>query len=413
MAQSIQALREQIAARAREVKALVEDKNATWNEELQAKYDAALAEIEDCKAQIDRIERTMNLLGEEDQAGAVADAAAARARREGEGGVQAQKIRKVFENWMRNGDRALSAEDWNTIRNTMSTTTGSEGGFTVATTIAAAVADALKAFGGMRSVATVLQTVNGATINFPNSDGTAEEGEIVAQNVSATDLDVSFGTTAIEVFKYSSKVVAVPVELLQDASIDIEAFVTNRCAQRVGRISNKHFTIGTGTGQPKGVQVAATGGKVGATGQTTSITFEDLIDLEHSVDVAYREGGRCRWMMNDATFKAIKKMKDTAGRPIFIPGYDGLAGAVADSILGYPVTINNHMPVMAANAKSVLFGDFSHYIVRDVVSATEMQRYTDSAYAKKGQIGFNLWARAGGNFTDVGGAVKYYQNSAT
>lgn len=413
MAQSIQALREQIAARAREVKALVEDKNATWNEELQAKYDAALAEIEDCKAQIDRIERTMNLLGEEDQAGAVADAAAARARREGEGGVQAQKIRKVFENWMRNGDRALSAEDWNTIRNTMSTTTGSEGGFTVATTIAAAVADALKAFGGMRSVATVLQTVNGATINFPCSNGTAEEGEIVAQNVSATDLDVSFGTTAIEVFKYSSKVVAVPVELLQDASIDIEAFVTNRCAQRVGRISNKHFTIGTGTGQPKGVQVAATAGKVGATGQTTSITFEDLIDLEHSVDVAYREGGRCRWMMNDATFKAIKKMKDTAGRPIFIPGYDGLAGAVADSILGYPVTINNHMPVMAANAKSVLFGDFSHYIVRDVVSATEMQRYTDSAYAKKGQIGFNLWARAGGNFTDVGGAVKYYQNSAT
>lgn len=413
MAQSIQALREQIAARAREVKAIVEDKNATWNEELQAKYDAALAEIEDCKAQIDRIERTMNLLGEGDQAGAVADAAAARARREGEGGVQAQKIRKVFENWMRNGDRALSAEDWNTIRNTMSTTTGSEGGFTVATTIAAAVADALKAFGGMRSVATVLQTVNGATINFPNSDGTAEEGEIVAQNVSATDLDVSFGTTAIEVFKYSSKVVAVPVELLQDASIDIEAFVTNRCAQRVARISNKHFTIGTGTGQPKGVQVAATAGKVGATGQTTSITFEDLIDLEHSVDVAYREGGRCRWMMNDATFKAIKKMKDTAGRPIFIPGYDGLAGAVADSILGYPVTINNHMPVMAANAKSVLFGDFSHYIVRDVVSATEMQRYTDSAYAKKGQIGFNLWARAGGNFTDVGGAVKYYQNSAT
>jgi len=413
MAQSIQALREQIAARAREVKALVENKNATWSEELQAKYDAALAEIEDCKAQIDRIERTMNLLGEEDQAGAVADAAAARARREGEGGVQAQKIRKVFENWMRNGDRALSAEDWSTIRNTMSTTTGSEGGFTVATTIAAAVADALKAFGGMRSVATVLQTVNGATINFPNSDGTAEEGEIVAQNVSATDLDVSFGTTAIEVFKYSSKVVAVPVELLQDASIDIEAFVTNRCAQRVGRISNKHFTIGTGTGQPKGVQVAATAGKVGATGQTTSITFEDLIDLEHSVDVAYREGGRCRWMMNDATFKAIKKMKDTAGRPIFIPGYDGLAGAVADSILGYPVTINNHMPVMAANAKSVLFGDFSHYIVRDVVSATEMQRYTDSAYAKKGQIGFNLWARAGGNFTDVGGAVKYYQNSAT
>ena len=118
-------------------------------------------------------------------------------------------------------------------------------------------------------------------------------------------------------------------------------------------------------------------------------------------------------MMNDASFKVIKKLKDSTGRPIFIPGYDGLGGAAPDTILGYPVTINNHMPVMAANAKSILFGDFSFYIIRDVVSATEMQRYTDSAYAKKGQVGFNLWARSGGNFTDVGGAVKYYQNSAT
>ena len=68
---------------------------------------------------------------------------------------------------------------------------------------------------------------------------------------------------------------------------------------------------------------------------------------------------------------------------------------------------------MAANAKSILFGDFSYYIIRDVLGATEYQRYTDSAYAKKGQVGFNLWARSGGGFTDVGGAVKHYANSAT
>jgi len=413
MAQSIQTLREQIAARAREIKSMVEDKNTAWTPEHDEKYNAGLKEIDDLKAQVDRLERTMNLLGEDDQAGAVGDAAAARARRDGASGAQAQQVRKVFENWMRNGDRALSAEDWQVIRNTMSTTTGSEGGFTVASSIAAAVADALKSLGGMRAVATVLQTTNGTTINFPNSDGTAEEGEIVAQNVAASDLDLSFGTTAIGVFKYSSKVVSVPVELLQDASIDIDAFVTGRCAQRVGRITNKHFTIGVGTTQPRGVQVAASAGKVGTTGQTLTVIVDDLIDLEHSVDVAYRELGRCRWMMNDASFKVIKKLKDSTGRPIFIPGYDGLGGAAPDTILGYPVTINNHMPVMAASAKSILFGDFSFYIIRDVVSATEMQRYTDSAYAKKGQVGFNLWARSGGDFTDVGGAVKYYQNSAS
>ncbi|NOR71389.1 MAG: phage major capsid protein, partial [Methylomarinum sp.] len=103
---------------------------------------------------------------------------------------------------------------------------------------------------------------------------------------------------------------------------------------------------------------------------------------------------------------------DSNGRPIFIPGFAGLGGPVAPTILGYAVTINNDMAEMAANAKSILFGDFSHYIVRDVMDMT-MYRFTDSAYAKLGQVGFMMLSRHGGTFTDVGGAVKYYQNSAT
>lgn len=413
MALSIQALREQIAARAKEVRALVEDKNTAWNAELQAKYDAGIAEIEDLKAQVDRIEKTHALLQEDDQTASIADAAARRASLAGVTDSHAGKVRAIFTNWLRNGDRALSAEDWQLIRNTMSTTTGSEGGYTVATEVAQMVADSLKSLGGMRSVAQVIQTAMGNSINYPNSDGTAEEGEIVAQNAAASDADVNFGTTGIDVYKYSSKVVTVPVELLQDAAVDIEAFVNTRCTARVARITNKHFTIGTGTGQPRGIVVAAAAGKVGVTGQTTSVIIDDLIDLEHSVDIAYRELGRCRWMMHDQTFKVIKKLKDSTGRPIYMPGYDGLGGKAPDTILGYPVTINNHMATMAANAKSILFGDFSYYIIRDVLGATEYQRYTDSAYAKKGQVGFNLWARSGGNFIDVGGAVKYYANSAT
>lgn len=408
--QSIQSLREQIAARAQEVRTLVENNNAKWLPEHQATYDQGITEIEGLKAQVDRIQRSIDMLSEDNVADAVADVAASRARKSGGADSRA---REVFASWLRGGDRALTAADWQVVRNTMSTTTPSEGGYTVATDIASSVADALKSLGGMRAVATVIQTDNGNTINFPTSDGTAEEGERVAQNVSASDADPTFGVIAHDIYKYSSKVVTVPVELLQDASIDVAAFVTGRCTQRVGRITNKEFTIGTGTSQPKGAVTAASAGKVGQTGQTTTVTFDDLVDLEHSVDMAYREFNRCRFMMNDATFKVIKKLKDSTGRPIFMPGYDGLGGPMPDSIMGYPVTINNHMATMAANAKSILFGDFSYYIIRDVTSATEFQRYTDSAYAKKGQVGFNLWARSGGTFTDVGGALKYYQNSAT
>ena len=67
---------------------------------------------------------------------------------------------------------------------------------------------------------------------------------------------------------------------------------------------------------------------------------------------------------------------------------------------------------MAANAKSLLFGDFSHYVIRDVM-AVQLFRMTDSKYTEKGQVGFLAFMRSGGAMVDVGGAVKAYQNSAT
>ena len=67
---------------------------------------------------------------------------------------------------------------------------------------------------------------------------------------------------------------------------------------------------------------------------------------------------------------------------------------------------------MAANAKSILFGALAEYTIRDVMEVL-LQRYDDSAYAKKAQVGFNAWMRSGGNLIDNGGAVKAYQNSAT
>jgi HK97 family phage major capsid protein len=405
--ESIQALRERHAAVAKEVRTLVENKNAAWTKEDQEAYDKFMAQVDDIAGQIGRQEQLLAKLAEDKTVEQVLDAAGHRVKK-----VDAA-VRQIFDKFMRTDARHLTNDDWDQIRNTMSTTTGSEGGYTVPTEVAKTVADALKSLGGMRSVATVIQTNDGADMNFPTSDGTAEEGEIIAQNTAANALDTSFGTVLIPTYKYSSKVVAIPYELLQDSAVDILALINLRLNQRIGRITNKHFTIGTGTSQPKGIDVAATLGKTGTTGQTTSVIVDDLIDLEHSVDYAYREGGNCKWMMNDSSFKVIKKLKDSTGRPIFMPGYDGLGGKMPDTILGYGVVINNHMPVMAANAKSILFGDFSYYVIRDVLNSVMVQRYDDSAYASKGQRGFHMWMRSGGNFVDVGGAVKYYANSAT
>ena len=404
---SIQALREQLAARAQEVRALVEKNNESWKPEHQAAYDAGMAEVEDLKAQIGRVEAALQFDAEARDNEAIANAAAKKAG----GAKQGDKAAELYAKYLRGGDKSLSAEEWREIRNTMSTTTGSEGGYTVQSEVANRIVDALKAYGGMRAAATVIRTDMGNDLSFPTSDGTSEVGELIAQNTTATAADPTFGTAAVVAYKFSSKIAAVPFELLQDSQVDIATFVENRLVTRIGRITNTYFTTGTGSSQPFGVVTRASSGKVGTSGQTLTVIFDDLVDLVHSVDPAYRAAPGVRFMMADSSLKVVRKLKDSSNRPVFLPGYDGLGGAMGDSLLGYPITINQDVAVMAANAKSILFGDFGQYVLRDVMAPT-LFRFEDSAYAKLGQVGFLMWHRSGGNLLDTA-SVKYYANSAT
>lgn len=295
----------------------------------------------------------------------------------------------------------------------MSTTTPAEGGYTVATEYMRSLEEAMKAYGGMLEAATSIQTSSGATMNFPTADATAEVGEIVGQNAAATTGDTTFGNTALDVYKYSSKKIALPWELLQDSFLDIEAYIQGLLAMRIGRILNQHATTGSGTGQPRGIVTAAPLGRTGTTGQTTSVIYDDLVELEHSVNRAYRGLPGVGWMMADSSLKVVRKLKDGQQRPIFVPGYEtGVPGGAPDTLLGRPIYINDDVPAMAANAKSILFGAFRKYVVRRVMDMT-LFRMTDSAFTLNGQVGFVAFQRIGGNLIDAGGAVKHYANSAT
>lgn len=401
---SIQALRERRSVLAKSLHDLVHNtEGKDWKPEHQSKYDEGMSQINDLDTEIARFQAVLDKVND--------DALDAHGKENKAKVIREKGGASMYDRWLRGGDRAITAEEWAAIRATLSTTTGSEGGYTVQTEVAKSVADALKAYGGMREVSTVIQTVGVGDLNFPTSDGTTETGELIGQNTTATALDPTFGVVSIVSYKFSSKIVAVPFELLQDSSVDIEAFVNNRLAQRIGRATNTFFTTGTGTAQPRGVVTAATLGKAGATGQTVTVIYDDLVDLIHSVDPEYRKSPACRFMLADSSLKVIRKLKDSQNRPIFLPGYD-LNAKMPDTILGYGITINQDVAAMAANAKSILFGDFSKYVIRDVMGVT-MFRFDDSAYIKLGQIAFLAWARSGGNFVDVGGAVKHYANSAT
>ena len=396
----IQALRErkdELAKQANNMIANAGDK--VWSKEEAASYDQMTDEIGRINAQIKAITEQAELDAEK----LIGDAA--------KNSKKTTTLHDAVALYLRKGMN-LSAQELAMVQNAMSTTTGSEGGFTVPTEIATMVIDSLKTFGGMRSVANIIRSSAGNDWQYPASDGTSEVGEIVGQNAAATGQDITFSQVPLVTYKYSSKKIALPWELVQDSVIDIVAFVVNRLATRLGRITNTHFTVGTGSSQPFGIVTRAASGKVGTTGQTTTVIYDDLVDLEHSVDPAYRRNAA--YMMNDASVKVIRKIKDSQNRPIFVPGYEAGAvvnGGAPDSLMGRRIVVNQDVAVMAANAKSILFGDFSLYTIRDVMSA-EVRRFDDSAFALNGQVGFCGWQRCGGNLLDTAG-VKYYANSAT
>lgn len=416
---SIQQLREQRQAKAKEVRALLDSNPGDqWNDELQATYDAAIVEIDALDAEINRIQAVIDREATGQQV--IQD----RADREGistdEASHRATTESGIFSAWMRGGtenlnddQRAYVAErrrEARAVMGAMSVGTDSEGGYLAPDDFGGRLLSELLAFGGVRALAQVISTDGGNTIEWPTVDDTAEEGEILAENATATRGEMTFGVKSIGAFKYSSKDIAIPFELLQDQRVDLEAFLLEALRTRLGRGTNRHYTVGNGTTQPEGVVTAAAVGRTGASGQTDSVIWDDLIDLEHSVDIAYRMGPNVGYMFHDTTLAALKKIKDGQGRPLWVPG---VATSEPNTINGHRYSVNNHMAEMAASARSILFGDFSKYLIRDCMQVT-LFRMTDSAFTRNGQVGFLAFMRTDGRLiASSNSCIKAYVNAAS
>lgn len=228
---------------------------------------------------------------------------------------------------------------------------------------------------------------------------------LVAEAAAIPESDPTFGQATLNAYKYGV-LIQVSNELATDSGIDLLSYLARASGLSIGLASGTHFVTGTGTGQPQGVSVAATVGKTGLTGQTTTVISDDLVDLYHSIVSGYR--GRGFWLMNDSSLAKVRKLKDSTGQFLWQPG---LVLGQPDLLLGRPVVTDPNVAVMAANAKSILFGDFSaFYAIRDV-SGVRFQRSDDFAFAND-LITFRALIRTDGKALDLT-AVKAYQNSAT
>jgi HK97 family phage major capsid protein len=276
------------------------------------------------------------------------------------------------------------------------------GGYTVPTGFARQLYDYLTVFSGMRRTnATILTTSSGEVMDFPKvlTQGTAA---IVGEGTALAELDPTFGKMTLTPYKYG-QLLQITRELLEDSAVDITGFIAKDMARALARITDTAYVLGSGSNAPQGV-VPAVGTGVGPTTGTNAITVtvDNLIDLVYSVNEEYRNNG-AQWLMKDATAGMIRKAKDTDGQYLWQPS---VVAGTPDRLLNYPVITDPNVVVAAAASKSVLFGDFSTFYIRDVGSvrleSSEHFAFANDITTYRGTM------RTTSGLIDLTGSIKAY-----
>lgn len=386
----------------------------TMSAEDETAWSRALAEVDELGTQITNRETSESL----ETRFAAIDEQTDIVTPSGERGDQsdAAKYRSAFERFCRHGMGDLEVEERQLLQanftqeRAQGTATGAGGGYTVPEGFWAKVTETQKYFGGVIGFAEDLGTDSGNDIPWPTNDDTGNKGAILGENTAITEQDVEFGQKTLGAYTYTSKLIRVALQLLQDTGIDLEAFLARRIGERLGRIHNEHLTTGTGAAQPQGFITGATVGKT--TAGATAITYNEIVDLVHSVDAAYRASGRCRFELHDLVLAYVRKIRDDSGgaglgRPLWEPS---VQVGVPDSLLGYAVTVNNDMAsTVATTNKTIAFGDLQAAYVARRVNGGQMMRLAER-YADLLQVGFFGFQRLDG-LTQDASAVKVLQQT--
>jgi HK97 family phage major capsid protein len=326
--------------------------------------------------------------------------------------------------WLRGGIASMNDEQNEEYRmavqampaelRALSTLSTAAGGALVPTTMGPEIETFMKYFGGITEAARYYNTAGGETLNWPTEDDTANTGEQTTQaEAVGTANDPTYGTVVFSAYMIDTGILKVSLQLMQDSAFPLDSHLNELLGTRMGRKLNQLATTGAGSTTLQGVVVGASAGITNF--PAASVSYANLIDLEYSVDRAYRSytNPKCGFMMHDSTFKVIRKLSDDSSNPIFRRGtiLEGLAtNREPDTLNGYPVWINNDMATMAAAAKSILFGDFSKYVIRRVGQLV-LFRFNE-LYMPNLQIGFLGFQRYDGHVINTN-AIKYLTNGAS
>lgn len=271
------------------------------------------------------------------------------------------------------------------IHNVLSESTDADGGYLVPEEFERDIVTGLDEANVIRSLAKVITTQNDRKIPISVGHSVASW---TAENAAFTESNPTFGQKEIDAYKLTD-LIRISVELLQDAAFPLEEYIANEFARAFGIAEEQAFCVGTGSGQPTGI-FTANGGTVGVTAAANNaITADELINLVYALKAPYRRNAK--FLMNDATISAIRKLKDGNGVYLWQPS---LQAGEPDKLLGYDLYTSPYAPTMAVGAFTVAFGDFKNYWIGDRAGRT-VQRLNE-LYATNGQIGYVATERVDG-----------------
>lgn len=382
---TIKELREQAAKTLTEARSMLdgikEDATPEQRKEAEIAVDKALDAVTETEAKIERQQKLEDLEKRAAEAQDRAKEEERKAKRPGTDAGEAREgdlgYREAFHQWLasksEDGEplspeaRRVLRKGYGKIEARAQTTANTAGGYSIPEQMLAEITRSMLAFGPMYDpgVTREIVTVGGNAMPWPTVDDTSVTAGAHTEGATLTDdggKDVTFGTKQLDAFAFDTEWVRISKELMDDSFLAVEALIGDLLGERLGRIANLQLTTGTGSSAPNGIVTASSLGITAA--GTDAITSDEIIDLEHSVDPAYRSNPGVAFMMNDSTLKAVRKLKDGDGNYLWQMG--NVQAGVPASLLGRRIIVNQQMASLATGQRVMLFGDMQKYFVRKV-----------------------------------------------
>ncbi len=296
------------------------------------------------------------------------------------------------------------------FRAVIATDTGASGGsLTVPTTVATSIYAYMTASVAMRRIgATIITSASGNAMTFPKVSTHAVGTQVANQDTAFAGTNPVLANMTLNAYDYG-ELIPISNDMLQDSGTDVLGFVTRQLGRAIGQVTATAYVTGDGSSKPMGISSAVvssgtvvTGGSLlglGAAGRE----LEKLIDLQFSIVDSYRQNGAA-WLMRDLTGASIRKIRDgaggTAGQFVWQPSPTvGAIGGQPDTFLGDPVYFDPNVASMASDAKTIFYGDWSAYYIRDV-NSFQLDRSDDLLFDKN-QVAFRGWLRTDGDLIDA------------